>query len=426
MLVICKILYSSRVHNRQDMSTEESRVDKSLRGRLLLPALILGTFLTLTVIVFISTLLVDIASSLKVSIGTASALILVGSFIGLIMALVMGALTIRFKHKSLFLLGVALYGVGAMGLYFAPSFATALLSQFFVGAGGSMISIMVFSLIGELLPLEKRGWAVGLNISTLMFVWIVVGPLSGFIESVAEWRSFLLWFVFPTSIACLILGLLVIPSKPRQEQPPPRSLYLEAFKQILFNKSAVACLVGTTLMYFFNTVPMFAVSFYRIQFSVPPAIGGMFSAVAAVGGIFGGAGGGRLVNRYGRKPLTVAAAFVAGIFAILFTFIPNMWVSVAFWAASAFSVAISMAALYSLVLEQVPEFRASMMSVNQTFLFFGSILGLTIGGLVLNLYANNFQLLMTIFGASGVAVASVVLLLARDPTKTQPPSQSTA
>jgi DHA1 family inner membrane transport protein len=406
------------------MGTEESHVDKSLKGRLLLPALILGTFVTLTCIVFLSTLLVDIASSLKVSIGTASALILIGSFIGLIVALVMGALTVRFKHKSLFLFGVALYGVGALGLFFAPDFATALLSQVFLGAGGSMISIMVYSLIGELLPLEKRGWAVGLNISTMMFVWVVVAPLSGFVESVAGWRLVLPWVVFPTSIACLILGLLVIPSKPRQEQLPPGSLYLEAFKKVLFNKSAVACLIGTALMYFFNTVPMYAVSFYRIQFSVSPAIGGMFSAIAAVGGIFGGAIGGRLVNRYGRKPLTVAAAFVAGVLAILFTFIPNMWASVAFWVASASSVAIGMVALYSLVLEQVPEFRASMMSVNQTFLFIGSILGLTLGGLALNLYANNFQLLMIVFGAAGVVSALVVFLLARDPTKTQLRGQS--
>jgi DHA1 family inner membrane transport protein len=408
------------------MGTEESHVDKSLRGRLLLPALILGMFLIFTVVVLFSTLLVDIASSLKVSIGTASLLALVSSIIGLIMGLAMSALTIRFKLKSLFLLGVALYGVGALVLFFAPDFATALLSPLFGGIGGAMVGSMVFSLIGELFPLEKRGGAVGLAVSMVFFAFVFVAPLSGFIESVAGWRSVLLWFIFPVSIVCLILGLLVIPSKPRQEQPPPRSLYLEAFKQIFSNKSAVACLVSTALVFFSETVPTYAVSFYRINFSVSPTIGGMFSAVAAVGGIFGAAGGGRLINRYGRKPLTVAAALVAGIFAILFTFMPNMWVSVAFWAASASSAAITSAALTSLVLEQVPKFRASMMSLSTTFLNAGTILGIIIGKLVLDLYANNFQLLMTIFGAAGVASALIALLLARDPTKTQLPSQSIA
>jgi hypothetical protein len=49
----------------------------------------------------------------------------------------------------------------------------------------------------------------------------------------------------------------------------------------------------------------------------------------------------------------------------------------------------------------------------------GVILGLTFGGLVLNLYANNFQMLMTIFGAAGIALAPLVFLLTRDPTKAQ-------
>jgi predicted MFS family arabinose efflux permease len=66
------------------------------------------------------------------------------------------------------------------------------------------------------------------------------------------------------------------------------------------------------------------------------------------------------------------------------------------------------------------------MSLSTTFLNAGTILGIIIGKLVLDLYANNFQLLMTIFGAAGVASALIALLLARDPTKTQLPSQSIA
>jgi len=149
------------------MTSEEAHADISLRRHLLLPALILSSFLTVAGLVFFSTLLVDIASSLKVSIGTASALLLVSSFIGLIMGLAMGALTIRFNHKSLLLLGLALQSGGALGFFFAPDFATALLFQFFIGTGVAMNSIMVFSLIGELLPLEKRGLAVGLAVSTV-------------------------------------------------------------------------------------------------------------------------------------------------------------------------------------------------------------------------------------------------------------------
>lgn len=408
------------------MGSEKFQFDKSLKGHLLLPTLILASFLGFTGIVLLSTLLVDIASSLKVPIGTASQLAAVSSFLFLIIGFVMSALSIRFKHKSLFLFSVAIIGVGALVFFLASDFATALLSQILMGAGDGMCSIMTYSLIGELLPLEERGWAIGLIASTQFFAFAFFAPLSGFIESIAGWRSIPLCFIFPLSIACLALSLLVIPSKPRQERPPLSTEYSQAFKQIFSNKSAVACLVGTTFFLILSAITFYAVSFYRVDFSVSPTTGGILSSFASVGGIFGAVGGGRLINRRGRKRLAVSAASVAGIFAILFTFVPNIWVSVAFWLVSAFSVAMMGTALTGLVLEQVPEFRASMMSISMTFGGFGGVLSFIIGGLVLNLYANSFQLLMIIFGASGVASGLVVLLFAKDPSKTRLPTQDTA
>jgi MFS family permease len=178
----------------------------------------------------------------------------------------------------------------------------------------------------------------------------------------------------------------------------------------------MACVIGTTFFYS-SAVPVYAVSFYRIVFSVSPLIGGIFSSVAAVGAILGGISGGRLINRCGRKPLTVAASLVSGTAAILFTYMPNMLISVAFWAISAATATMTSSALFSLILEQVPSFKGSMMSINSTFQNTGSILGLIIGGLVLNLYHNNFPLLMTIFGTLGVAAAPIIFLFARDPCK---------
>ncbi|MGA2385739.1 MAG: MFS transporter [Candidatus Bathyarchaeia archaeon] len=396
---------------------EKSAVNKGFKRVLLLPAVLLGTFLAYSISVFTSTLLVDIASSFKVSIGTASQLGLISSLIGLIMGLAMGAISLKFKHKSLFLLGIASFAVGTLGFFVAQNFATVLLFQFFIGVGAAIISIMSYALIGDLFPLERRGWVVGLTVSAVMASFVIVAPLSGFIAGIAGWRMVLLSFIFPLSIACLAIGFFGIPSKQSLPQSS-KSLYSEAFKQILLNKSAMACVIGTTLFTCIGVIPVYAVSFYRIAFSVSPAIGGVFSSVAAFGGILGGVTSGKLINRCGRKPLTVAASVASGISSILFTYIPNMLISVAFWAIAATFASITVAALYSLVLEQVPSFKASMMSINLTFQNAGLILGLIIGGLVLNLDHNNFQLLMTIFGALGATAGAIVLLLAKDTCKT--------
>ncbi len=396
------------------MSEEKSEI-KNFKTLLLLPALLLGMSLAFTVNVFFSTLLVDMAASFKVSIGTASQLGLISSIIGLIMGFAMFSLSIKFQHKSLFLFGIAIFGIGTLGFFLAQNFATLLLFQSFIGVGSSIIVIMIYTLIGELFSLEKRGWAVGLAVAAMGASYIIVGPFSGLISDIAGWRSVLLWLIFPFSLACFALGSLVVPSKQPQLQSPTMSLYSKAFRQILLNKSAMACVIGTTLFTCVGVVPFYAVSFYRLVFAVSPFIGGVFSSIAAVGAILGGIGGGRLINRCGRKPLTVAASLVSGISAIIFSYMPNMLISVAFWVISAGTAAIAVSALFSLALEQVPSFKGSMMSINSIFQNTGTILGLIIGGLVLNIYYNDFQLLMTIFGTLGIASAPIIFLLAKDP-----------
>jgi len=59
------------------------------------------------------------------------------------------------------------------------------------------------------------------------------------------------------------------------------------------------------------------------------------------------------------------------------------------------------------------------MSLNGSFRSVGVIVGLILSGLLLNLYANNFQSLYVMFGICGVASAAVVFLFANDPCKNQ-------
>jgi MFS family permease len=403
------------------MITPQPAVEKSLRSQLFLPALILGMFLAYTFIVFLSTAMVNVASTLKVTVGTASQILTILSFVSLIVGFAMGFLTVRFKHKSLFLLGVAFYGVGALGGFFAPDFASALFFSLFLGIGFAMTGIVVFALIGDFLPLEKKGLAVGLATSGIFIAYLIGPQVTSVITNAAGWRFVLLWFIFPLSVVSLLFGFSILPSKPRQEQTANKPQYLEAFKQILSNKSALACVVGTALVSFSFLVPVYAVSFYRLYFKESLSTGAIFASIASAMGILGVIVGGRLINRIGRKPLTVVAGAIQGIFAVLIAFVPNVWASAAMWMVSTGFGSATFAALTSLALEQVPGFRGTMMSLNQSFQSIGGIVGLIISGLLLNLYANNFQIIYAMFGVCGVASAAVVFLFAKDPCKNQLP-----
>ncbi|MGE5532724.1 MAG: MFS transporter, partial [Bacillota bacterium] len=160
---------------------------------------------------------------------------------------------------------------------------------------------------------------------------------------------------------------------------------------------------------------MYAVSFYRTTASVSPTVGGVFSSIAAVGALVGGIIGGRLVNKVGRKLLAATFYFVSGVTCVVFTFVPIIGISVALWVLAATTATLGMAGLTSLTLEQVPTFRASMMSISGSFQNVGIALGTIIGGLILNYLNNNFQLLMAILGSLGAIAALILYLFTNEP-----------
>jgi len=189
----------------------------------------------------------------------------------------------------------------------------------------------------------------------------------------------------------------------------------------LLNKSALACQVGNMLRICLALVPLYAIAFYGIVFLQNVFNGGVIGTIASLAPFSGTLVGGRLVNRVGRKPMAVVPPIISGVFAIAFTFVPGMVFSLALLLVQGFFGGLMLSGLFNLALEQVPSFRSSMMSIANSFQNLGTILGIVIGGAILSTLhpnAGNFQLLMTVLGVGGVA-SGLVLLLAKDPCKTQ-------
>ncbi|MDH7564684.1 MAG: MFS transporter [Candidatus Bathyarchaeota archaeon] len=125
---------------------------------------------------------------------------------------------------------------------------------------------------------------------------------------------------------------------------------------------------------------------------------------------------GRLANRFGRKALTVLSSFLAGVFIISFVYLSNLWFSLAvnFWGSWFSGMASSTA--NGLSLEQVPEFRGTMMSINSAAISLGGALGAAVGGSALDLF--NYEALGLILGAMGLAAAVIFYFLTIDPSRT--------
>ncbi len=121
---------------------------------------------------------------------------------------------------------------------------------------------------------------------------------------------------------------------------------------------------------------------------------------------------GRLVNRKGRKLLGVIGCVLFGIIIMLMFFMSVFLFS---WGTSTSRLifwALTVVAFNGLSLEQVPKFRGSMMSLIGAFSGIGSLLGISLGGMILNLF--DFQAMGVLLGSFGLVSAAIVFLLAKD------------
>lgn len=185
------------------MAGEASPVDRNPPNRRFLFALIIAVFATVIIDVLTPLLLTYIAETFSVSVAVASQVNSASIFAGVIIALLMGALSVRFKHKILLMIGVLCIIVCSVGSFLAPNFFSLMIFYPLNGVGSAIVSAMSLAMVGEFYALEKRGKAIGLITATGYFAFIIALPITNFIANMAGWRFVLLWFVLPFSVVSL-------------------------------------------------------------------------------------------------------------------------------------------------------------------------------------------------------------------------------
>ncbi|MDH5450083.1 MAG: MFS transporter [Candidatus Bathyarchaeota archaeon] len=401
-----------------NISESSPNIKKCSPGRLFLPSLIISSFAVMPPGILIGLLLIDIALTFNVSVGIAGQINTFSSIVAVIFALFMGVLSVRFKHKSLLIMGLLFVSISALGCSLASSFSFVLISYSLTGLATAMVMPMAFALIGEHLPLEKRANAVGWTTAGASLSYAIGAPVIGLIADSGGWRFAFLGFAMPIAIASLLLAFIALQfTSPKYQTSPSNATYFEGFKRILSSKSATACLAGNVLrMASFMAILLYGTSFFRERFLISTGSASIVLLGSALFYTLGSLISGRLANAFGSKLVVVLTALPAGLFTISFTYLPNFWLSLTLNYLGACFFGTAASASISLTLEQVPNFRGSMMSINSAAQSLGSTLGAAIGGLALDLY--GYEVLGSILGAIGIFAAIIFFFLAIDPTRT--------
>jgi len=126
--------------------------------------------------------------------------------------------------------------------------------------------------------------------------------------------------------------------------------------------------------------------------------------------------GGYSVNRVGRKRQLVSTLVVASLLLIPVAFLNDLLSVLLLSWIGGFVFGMSFPANTSLILEQAPDYRGTMMSMSTIFVTFGMGLGTALGGIVLILY--GWTGLILTFAALQLTAAAIYLFLTKDRCKT--------
>jgi len=117
----------------------------------------------------------------------------------------------RFERKRLLLGLFALFGLATLACGLAPGYATLLAARSAAGAFGGVLGAMVQTMVGDLIPFERRGRASGTIMSAFALSTVAGVPASLYLATHFGWR-FPFLFIAALSAALLAFGWRMLPT----------------------------------------------------------------------------------------------------------------------------------------------------------------------------------------------------------------------
>lgn len=391
------------------------QADRACPRRLLLPSLVMSSFATQPSLIITGLLLIDIGLTFGYPVGVAGQIRTTASVVSVIIASLLGALSVRFKHRTLLLMGLLLLSFSALGCYLSQNLQTMLLLYSLTGFGTSMITPMANTIIGENFPIEKRSTAVGWNQAGTSIAFLVCSPLVSYVADFGGWRMTFLAVYLPVSLVAFAISFLGLPrTSHKNVQESVKIGYSDGLKEVFTNRSAVACLMGAMMaMASWSANLTYTMSFFRQSFSLATVFASILLSALALSKTLGHIISGVLINRLGRKKFMVTSLILLGFSTFTYMNVGFIWPSMILSCFCCMVAGFMMSSMTSLNIEQVPDYRSSMMSLSVAFQRIGGTLGTGLGGIIL--LFNGYGALGAILGLLGLLSAIVYYLFVEDP-----------
>jgi predicted MFS family arabinose efflux permease len=323
-----------------------------------------------------------IASEFSITTGTAGLVVAAYGAPGILVAVLAGPYSDRFGRKRFLFAGSLIMGIFTLLSAFATTFAVLVAMRIIAGVGASVIFPNVTAMVGDNFTYRERGSAMGTVIGLNTLAGVIGVPLAGILAETTSWRVSV-GLVGVLSIAAAVLLLWKL--RPAQTLLS-ESAIREMYRSIMTNRSALGAIGSSFLgaLYWF-TWATYIVVFFEQTFGLSRGLASTVAITQGLGVMLGSQLGGRLGGRIGHKPIVAGSVLLSGALLLLQTNLP-----LPLPATAALNLVLSavigarFASNTTLLTEQVPEARGTLLAVSASVTSASIVVGAAIGGLLVD------------------------------------------
>jgi predicted MFS family arabinose efflux permease len=207
----------------------------------------------------------------------------------------------RFDRRRILIWVYVGFTIGTLGCALSPSYGVLLGARLISGIFGGLTSALILAIIGDVIPNERRGRAMGLVMAAFSFASVMGVPIGLFLASLSSWHT---PFFILTGLAILSFAMIfkfIPPINGHLGIEIKRPHPLEVISRVTSNRNQMRAIALSVMMMFgqFMIIPFLSpynvanVGFSEIELTYIYIAGGAFT-------IFTSPWVGRLSDKYGK------------------------------------------------------------------------------------------------------------------------------
>lgn len=323
-----------------------------------------------------------------------------------------GSLADRFGRKPVIMIGMAIFGLGALIAAFATNIYYLAVSRLIQGIGAALYTTTALVFVSDIAPASQRGRYMS-SFQGSFTLGIAIGPaIGGFLTELGGFRA-----PFLALMAMALVGTVFSGIKIRESLQVSRQtkISLQELKQVLketmtkrnllilgYTSAALTTLVSGIR---FTALPLYGEQIAKFS---PSQIGTVLGVSATVGFLALRLTG-SMIDRYGSKPLLVSGFLIAAASSYAFILTQNLYLFIAVAIFLSLAEAMANPAQAAAVIGETDvTHRGLALGVNRIFFD----LGIFSGPLIVGVFSDYYGLFSPFVAISVLCVFTAIIAFA--------------